>query len=441
MILDSRYNYPPEFYTNSHYALTAALDTAKAYERWRILDLGDFAPLEARYDALPYLNKEIMREHFPLGLVPHYRDLDEGLLRGEIDFTFTSGATGDRVVNIWDQNWWDRSEAASWKLNAHLAPLSYPQKEAMLASSLNVGVNCEEDLPVSARTAGNKLYLNEKTSTIQWQPRHLARMAKELIDFEPVLLTANPSLLARLAFWAMDEGVALYSPLAILFTYEFSSLIHLKAIRKVFSSTLISSYGTTETGFVLEECEKGLLHQNIDYCRIDFYPLKDRYGGPELGRIAVTTFGNPWNSILKFDTGDLVRLHPSADCPCGRNQGMIVQALEGRTTNASFTTAGDMVTTLALDKALASIPGIRDYQMEQHSAADYELKIMADTGNRNNPVTDRELLGAAQETMRRLYGRDGQFHIDLVSAILPGSAGKFRRSQVHFNVDWEGLFV
>src|SRR5215469_7074035 len=98
----------------------------------------------------------------------------------------------------------------------------------------------------------------------------------------------------------------MFSPGAIVFTCEFISAIHLEVICRFFSSRLISSYGTTETGFVLEECEKGFLHENIDFCRIDFHPLKDEYGGPELGRMLVTTFGNPWNAVIKFDTGDLV---------------------------------------------------------------------------------------------------------------------------------------
>ena len=57
-------------------------------------------------------------------------------------------------------------------------------------------------------------------------------MAQELKIFQPAILEANPSLLARLAFWAWDEGVELYSPKAIIFTYEFPSQIHISAIKR-----------------------------------------------------------------------------------------------------------------------------------------------------------------------------------------------------------------
>ncbi|MCL1805844.1 MAG: hypothetical protein FWG28_07610 [Clostridiales bacterium] len=434
MILADRYHYPPAFHQRSAEALEAALFSAPAYAGWQALDPGEAAGLDARYDALPELTKQIMRDFFPTGLAPKGKDLADGLLREEIGYTFTSGTTGERVVNIWDQGWWDRSEASSWKLNAHTAKLPYPQREAKLASSLNVGISCEDDLPMESRIVGHRLYLNEMINLIQWQPRHFARMARELRSFRPVILEANPSLLARLAWWAVDEGVELYSPEVIVFTFEFISKIHLAAIRKVFSSALISSYGTTETGFVLEECEHGFLHQNVDFCRIDFHPLKDRYGGPELGRILVTTFQNPWNIVLRFDVGDLIRLHPSGECPCGRKEGLIAQAIEGRASNATFTTEGGLVTTLALDEALAPIDGVRDYHLEQHNRKEYELQLMV-------KGDEGAAADAGRQALEALYGRDGIYHIAIRGSILPGQAGKFRRTQADFDFDVRELFV
>ena len=437
MVLADRYKYPPVFYQRSAETLETALNTAPAYKPWKTLDPGTGTPVDQRYDAMPELTKQIIRDNFPAGLIPNHRNLEEGLRLGEIEYTFTSGTTGDRVVNIWDQQWWDRAEAASWKLNSYLAHLDYPQKEAKLASSLNVGISCEEDLPMEYRIAGGKLYLNEKINLIQWQPHHFKRMVRELDIFRPVILEANPSLLARIAYWAMDEGVKIFSPAVIVFTYEFISAIHLTAIRKVFSSPLVSSFGTTETGFVLEECEKGFLHQNIDFCRIDFHSLKDEHGGPELGRMLVTTFGNPWNTVIRFDTGDLVRLHPAGECECGRKEGLIARAVEGRATNVTFTTAGQLVTTMTLDKRLAEIAGIRDYHLEQNSGKQYTLHLMIDTVNCKASMIHDE----TYHTLESLYGRDGEYEIKILQNILPGPAGKFRRTQANFDFDTKRLFV
>lgn len=431
---EKRYHYTKTYYDTSKSALETALERVPLYKSWRSRDPGPDVPVDKRYAALPELTKKAMRRHFPNGVVPRDMDVACGLAREEIDYTFTSGTSGEKVVNIWNQSWWNHSEAAAWKLNAHTAVLSYPQRQAKLASSLNVGIHCEDDLPMSHRILGDTLYLNEKISLISWHERHFRRMAHELNTYRPVILEANPSLLARLAFWALDEGIALYAPAAIVFTFEFPSRIHLNAMRKIFTSPFISSYGSTETGFVLEQCEAGHFHQNTEFCRIDFIPLKEQYGGPELGRILVTTFNNPWSRILRFDPGDLIRLHKSGACACGRSDGLIAEAIEGRLANATFATNGDLVTTMALDNALANIPKIRDYHLRQRSRTSYELQLLL-------PDTDLAVLDHARAVMQSLYGQNGEYNIKAVGDILPGPSGKFRRTQADFAVDWKGRFA
>ena len=434
MAVENRYFYSAEYREKSLDALETALGTVPLYQAWRKFDPGPEAALDVRYAFLPELTKEAMRNHFPQGLVPNHLRVEDGLARDEIEYTFTSGTTGDKVINLWNQKWWYASEQASWNLNANTARLDYPQREAKLASALNIGIHCEEDLPMDHRIMGRILYLNEKINVISWQPRHMERMARELDLFQPVILEANPSLLARLAYWALDNGRTLFSPSAIIFTYELPSKIHLAAIRQAFSSPLLSSYGTTETGFVMMQCEDGHFHQNTEFCRIDFYPLAPRYGGPELGRILVTTFNNPWASILRFDVGDLIRLHPAGRCTCGRNEGLIVEAIEGRIANATFTTRGDLVTTMALDTALAQIPEIREYHLEQQSPTNYDLELVLT--DRSGGVMDR-----IRQKLESLYGENGEYKITAVPDILPGPSGKYRRTQANFEFDQKGLFV
>jgi phenylacetate-coenzyme A ligase PaaK-like adenylate-forming protein len=430
----NQYVYPERYRKKSLDALEIALGTAPLYRDWQSFDPGAGIALDQRYAALPELTKQDMREHFPQGLVPNHMRVEDGLTRDEIEYTFTSGTTGEKVINLWNQKWWYASEKASWKLNSHTARLNYPSRDAKLASSLNIGIHCEEDLPMGHRILGRTLYLNEKINVISWQPRHFERMARELAEYQPIVLEANPSLLARLAWWAIDNGRELYSPEVIIFTYEFPSEIHLAAIRQVFSSPLVSSYGTTETGFVLMQCEDGLFHQNVDFCRIDFCPLAERHGGPTLGRILVTTFNNPWASVLRFDAGDLIRLHPAGKCSCGRNEGLIVEAIEGRVANATFTTSGDLVSTMALDRQLARIQGIRDYHLEQNSRTEYELQLVLTD-------TSQGVLDQTREVLQSLYGKDGQYTLKVVPNLWPGPAGKYRRTQANFEFDQRGLFA
>jgi len=404
--------------------LSSALQNVPFYRgSWRRFDPGEDRPADERFAAMPVLTKADMRAGFPNGLVPAGTDVERGLRTGEIEYTFTSGTTGDRVINLWNQTWWRASEQSSWRLNPNLAALPYPPRQAILASSLNVGISCEEDLPMSHRIMGNLLYLNEKANIICWMPRHLERIAAELNEYRPSVLEANPSLLARCCWYWLDHDIPVCSPDAITFTYELPSEVSLSAIRQVFRSPLVNSYGSTETGFVMDTDGDGVYRQNADFCRIDFLPLKPQFGGPDLGRIAVSAFGNPWTQILRFDVGDLVR---AAEKEPGR---FSAETIEGRASCCTFGAAGNLVTTAAADRAAARIPGIRDYDLVQTAKNAYALSLMGTfAGDEARAARD------GKEMLAGLYG-GGSFDVRIVKDLLPGPAGKYRRTRTQFGYD------
>ncbi|NTV52355.1 MAG: hypothetical protein HGA76_05000 [Candidatus Firestonebacteria bacterium] len=427
------FSFSDEYFQQSQSALDLALDTAPVYKAWRALDPGKQAPVDARYAVLPELTKQDMRESFPQGLVPENRDVAQGIKNQEIEYVQTSGTTAERVTNLWNQAWWDASEIASWKLNAHTAHLDGTQPEAQLTSALSVGFRSQGDLPMAERRLGRFLFLNEKVSAREWTDAHFERMAAELDEYRPEVLEVNPSWLARLAWWALDHGRQVVSPRVILFTYEFASALHVRDIRRVFQSPLISSYGATETGYVLMECEHGTLHQNTDFCRIDFEPLKPEHGGPDLGRLLVTTFKNPWTSLVRFDVGDLVRLDPRPACPCGRREGMRVLAVEGRAANVTFTHTGRLVTTKEIDDCLARVEGARDYVLDQVTRQTCRLQLVAP----ENPMSAAR---EARQRLETLYGPGVEVTVELQADLEPSPSGKYRRTRALFDYDIKGLF-
>ena len=428
-MFEDRFPYPEDYGKKSRDMLDFALDHVPYYrEHWAKYDIGRDKPVDERYAAMPVLTKAAMRKYFPLGAVPDGMDVERGMETDEIEYTFTSGTTGDKVINFWHQPWWHAAEMSSWQLNPNLRKLTYPPKQATLASSLNVGISCEEDLPMDHRIMGNLLYLNEKQSIICWKKSHLARFAEELDLYRPTVLEANPSLLAKLAFWALDNGRTLYKPDVITFTYELPSVLHLAAIDKAFGAPMVSSYGTTETGFVMDTCEKGHYHQNTPWCRIEFLPLKKEYGGPDLGRLVVTTFGNPWAVMIRFDTGDLVRIHKEPTCSCGIGEGFVCETIEGRVSNSTFTPEGGLVTTAMVDRAVSAVPGLREYDLSQTGQGSYLLTLEI-------RGSEKEAKEAAFAAMRDLYGEKADIQVEFSPRLLPGPAGKYRRTHAEFPFD------
>jgi phenylacetate-coenzyme A ligase PaaK-like adenylate-forming protein len=412
--------------------LHTALDLTPLYEAWRPFDPGEDAPIDVRYAALPALTKADIRAHFPYGLVPHGRDLDGALARNEISYVRTSGTADEALINIWNQDWWNGSERASWSLNAHAAhALTGSHREAILASAFSVGprsdgppIACEE------RMLGRFLFLNEYGSVEQWPEGHEKRICAELDEYSPTALEANPSLLARLARWIAREGISAFQPQLITLTYEFPSAIQLRAIRKAFTAPIASSYGSTEAGYVFMECEEGHLHQNSAFCRADIVPLRG-FEGQGIGRILATTFGNSWFPLLRFDIGDAARLAP-APCPCGHAFGATLSSIEGRLISIFLASGNRLVTHRRLDQALSEVEGIDDYRLDQESPERVQLRLIAE-GNR----AERSLINDAREAMHGLLGSELNVKAAVVRSLQPEASGKFLLAKRHFplNID------
>ncbi len=423
------YPFPPlaaaSYENRSQETLELALGQVAAYARWRALDPGPGHPIDRRYAALPVLTKADIRAHCPSGLTPSARDVGEGLRQGEVELVSTSGTTDERVTNLWSQAWWNASEEASWQLNAHTRQAALgSHREALLASALSVGPQSDAcDLPMAGRRLGRFLYLNEKSTPALWTPDLCRRMLAELEAFQPRVLEANPSYLSRLATFAADHALPVFQPALIVLTFEMPSVLDRRQIDRAFHAPVCSSYGTTEAGYVLVECEHGRFHQNTETCRIDFQPLVAAHGGPAVGRLLVTTFHNPWCVLLRFNTGDLVRLEECGPCPCGRREGLTVACIEGRAGNLTLTTRGRLVTERQLDEQLGSVAGLIAYELIQQAAGRYRLRCLAGRGFGVAP---------AAEQLRRLYGEDADIAVSVETEILPARSGKFRRARAEF---------
>ncbi len=429
--MTTSWEFPPHYHERSLRAFETALNRVPIYKSWRSLDPGREYSVDARFAAMPATTKRDIREHFPEGILPTGRDINLGLKNGEITLVETTGTTDDKIINLWNQKWWDASERASWKLNALANSIATGEHhEAILANPRNVGfISDNIDLPIDKRRLSRFLYLNEKTDPTSWTSRHMDRMIEELEVFRPAIFEANPSLLARLCRYIADGGKRVFQPGIIIFTYEYPSFVHYRQVRRVFDVPIASSYGTTETGYVFMQCEKGKFHQNSDFCRVDFQPMKLEHGGPSLGRILVTPFDNAWSYLLRFDVGDLVYLENSGKCPCGRNSGLILSAMGGRATNLTLTCDGRLVSLYELDTSVSTLEGIEAYRLYQTNKTSYELHLVSQVPDKSR------LAEEASEILKKLYGKEAKVVVVYEGDIAPESSGKYLISKALFPIE------
>jgi phenylacetate-CoA ligase len=408
-----------------------ALNNIAVYTSWKALDPGANYPIDLRFAAMSVLTKQDIRDHFPKGMLPADLDVNHALAGGEIELVDTSGTTDERITNIWNQKWWDASERSSWKLNSYMNMIAASDhREAILGNPRNVGfISDNLDLSMEKRRLARFLYLNEKTDPTTWSPELMHRMIKELEIFQPVVLEANPSLLSRLCRYIIDNKISVFQPGIIVFTYEYITELQYSQIRQVFRVPMTSSYGTTETGYVFMECEAGKFHQNTDFCRVDFEPFKTQYGGPLLGRIMVTPFDNPWCYFIRFDTGDLVCIEESGQCPCGRNSGMILASINGRKANLTLTVEDKPVTLFELDHAMSRLDGIDQYKLIQNDYSVYELHLVSRIQEKD------QLMVEAEQVLKNIYGAKAIINIVFDYDIPPEISGKSLISKALFPID------
>jgi len=402
-------------------ALDRALHATPFYAAWRAADPGREAPLARRYAALPALTKADIRAHFPRGFVPAGVDIESELAGGRVSYVSTSGSTSDQVTLFWSQAWWNQSERSSWELNAHLRRVADGiHREAVLASPLCVGpYRSGETLPADARTHGRLLFLNQTINPARWNDGDIIRMLDELEAFRPAVLEADPFYLAALAAFARDRALAVYQPAVITLTYSFPAKVFLNLIRQVFDAPLVSSYGSTETGYVFMECERGRLHQNTDSCHVDFVPLEAAHAsGPVLGRLLVTPFGHPVQCFLRFDIGDLAEAAPSGRCPCGRHAGLTLERIAGRAADVTAARDGRRVTVAEVDGVLAEIPEVRGFQVDQPDAGPVRVRLCL------APHAGREPLRRAERLLAGVY--DFPVAAEAVTALEHELSGKVR---------------
>jgi len=380
---------------------------------------------------MPSLTRKNIRKHRPQDFLPRNRDINLGLANGQVELVKTSGTTDGSVTVIWNQEWWNASERSSWKLNSRIAEIATgDHREAILASPLNVGpISDDVTLPMEKRRLSRFLFLNEKTNPSSWTPGYMDRMIGELEAFEPVILEANPSLLAKLCRYIVASEKTVSQPGAIVLTYEYPTRFHYQQIRQVFDVPIASSHGSTETGYVFMECEEGKFHQNSEFCRVDFQPIEPGKGGSVLGRILVTTFNNPWYYMVRLDLEDLVRLDEHGSCPCGRRSGLILSAIEGRVKNVTLTCEGRIVTLRQLDNALSTLEGVDEYKLDQYSKDGYRLHLVT------RRVDKHELGEEVREILSRLYGGEAKVSTVFRKEIAPGTSGKYNISRTLFPLE------
>ena len=257
------------------------------------------------FKRLPLLAKPEMRSGFPQNFLPDGLSLDALLEKNLVELEHTSGTSEERLPVIFGRGWWNEQEERALRLNGFVAAVldEHPNaRRATLVPPACNGLTCPTVwMSREQRTVGNTLFVNLARIPFLLEDRELARMAAEISEWSPQFLDVDPVHGARFALFCERRGIKFPSLKFILCSYEFVSVVHRRILERVFGVPVFNLYGSTETGHLLMENERGEMKPGYDTA---FLEIVDA-GADGVGDLVVTTLTNDYMPLLRYRIGDL----------------------------------------------------------------------------------------------------------------------------------------
>jgi phenylacetate-CoA ligase len=223
---------------------------------------------------------------------------------------------------------------------------------------------------------------------------------------------------------AMLEADRALAPgrIAAIFTSSESLLaFQRQTIEKAFAAPVRDRYGVSEKSVSMTECERGLLHVDMEFGIVE---VEGRAGasGSVTGPMLVTGLAADATPMFRYRIGD-VGTRRSEPCACGR-PGDVFEMVDGRIEDYVLTPDGRLIG--RLDHIFKQQYQVAEAQILQETPAAIEILLVP-----RDDYSDASAAALLKEARMRL-GNEIAIHIQIVEHIPREPNGKFRavKSQV-----------
>jgi phenylacetate-coenzyme A ligase PaaK-like adenylate-forming protein len=366
-----------------------------------------------RFKSLPLLAKHEMRNGFPRNFLSGEQSLESLLEKNLVELEHTSGTSEERLPVIFGRGWWNAQEERALRLNGFVARVldEHPAaRRATLVPPACNGLTCPTVwMSREQRTLGNTLFVNLARIPFLLGDADLARMAAEIAEWSPQFLDMDPVHGVRFALYCEENGIQFPSLRFVLCSYEFVSVVHRRILERVFNVPVFNLYGSTETGHLLMENERGEMKPSYDTAFLEIVDADER----GIGELVVTTLTNDYMPLLRYRIGDLAE---RIERPYGNNF-----VVHGRSRDALTAGDGRRVTTWQVDQCFAGADGIAHYELRQEKNGDHVLRFVPDgTG------PGEKQLDLVSSRLHTLLGLHNTIKTEAMPVLVPAASGKFR---------------
>ena len=381
--------------------------------RWRQVPLYRESLLANEFQRLPFITKHELRKNFPQNFLRADQNLDGLLETKAVELEHTSGTSEERTAVLFGRGWWNTQEERVLRLNDFVARVldehSHARRATLVPPICNGLVCFSNYTSKSARTVGNTLFVNQSRIPFLLTEDEFARMAEEITEWSPQFLDLDPVHGAWFALHCERHGIKFPSVKFILCSYEFVSVVHRRILLRVFGVPVFNFYGSTETGHLLMENERGEMkasHDNVFYEIVE----PDERG---IGDLVVTTLTNDIMPLVRYRIGDLAE---RCEEPYATNY-----FVHGRARDSLRRRDGQRMTTLDIDRCFADVAGIAHYQLRQAADGDCHLQFISDAVS-----PDAGGLKDLTARIKNLLQLENEITTEAVKMLPPQTSGKFR---------------
>ena len=237
-----------------------------------------------------------------------------------------------------------------------------------------------------------------------------AARLRAILDQGVTILCCTPTYAIRLGEIAAEERIDLTASRArvILVAGEPGGSIattRTRIERLWPGAHVFDHHGMTETGPVTFECpfRPGVLHVMENACLAEVVEPITGQAVPngQTGELILTTLGRTGSPLLRYRTGDMVRLAPEGICECGRSELALEGGILGRTDDM-VVVRGVNVYPGAVEEIIHACGGVTEYQVHvdtSRALSEVTIQIEADSNCRDPEALAQNLEKAFQSAL------------------------------------------
>ena len=277
----------------------------------------------SKFDKIPILTKEIMREH-------HEELLSKDYMTRKWYYNSSGGSTGEPTRFIQDAYYKKWTNATN----------KYYYRDMLGIDELNIKKvilwGSERDLFKGSiglkAKVGSWLINTVRLNSFKMTEEDMGLYIKIINSYKPDLISGYAGSLYELCRYAERKNMAVYTPKVVASAAETLRDEMRQKIEAVFGTKLYDFYGSREAASIAGECKYGLMHMFMFNNYVEILDNNNQLVSEgEEGKVIVTNLHNYSMPFIRYEIGDMAVFGPER-CKCG-NPLPTLKKITGRITD------------------------------------------------------------------------------------------------------------